>query len=114
MNTLTNEKMNEYMIAIANLVSFGKVDLETMLIQQLPLVHVCLADLRSSHTMLSDVAAIADALLSLRSKPVGELDLTALEVKWCNILDPKENPFGDIGFFLIQAYTNRFIPGDHP
>lgn len=111
---MPNEKLNEYMIAVANLASFGKADLETMLAQQLPPIHVCFADLRSSFTMMEYVAAIGDELLSLHSKPVGGRELTALKVKWCNVLDPEENPSGDTGFFLIQAYANRFVSGDQP
>ena len=104
---LPNEKLDKLMVAVAALTSFGSPDLETMLAQRLPPVHVCFAELRSSFTMMADIAVIADALLALRHTPVDGLDLAALEVRWINTPDAEKNPFCDVGFFGIQAYAHK-------
>lgn len=103
---LSNEKLDKLMAVIASTVSFGTVQ-EGLLVQELPSVRVCFADLRSSSTMMTDVAGIADALLSLRTKPVGDKYLSALEVVWVNIPGVEENPFGDLGYFRIRAHAHR-------
>ena len=103
---LPNEKLDRLLAVIASTASFGTVQ-EGGLSQEFPSIRVCFADLRSSFTMMADIAVIADALLALRTIPVGGLDLVALEVVWVNIPDAKENPFGDTGFFRIRAHAHQ-------
>jgi len=109
LHILSNEKLDRLMAVIASMVSFGTVQ-EGGLSQELPSIRVCFADLRSSFTMMADIAVIADALLALRSTPVDGLDLAALEVVWVNIPDAEENPFCDTGCFRIRAHAHQTVP----
>lgn len=81
LHILSNEKLDRLMAVVASTASFGTVQ-EGGLSQELPSIRVCFADLRSSFTMMADIAVIADALLALRTMPVGGLDLTVRAVQF--------------------------------
>jgi len=116
-NRTQTQVLDAFFCQVADLLSFGKVLPGSTLIPQLPIQYnLNLKDFADSLEPFALLSEVVQPIVWIRRdcRHKGE-KVHALEVFWLNAPHRQENPFSELGFFAIKAYTNpKSVKPDNP
>lgn len=117
-HTIPREKrdvLNSFFCRVADLLSFGKAP-SGAVVAELPRTKtLCLSEFASTSDPFGLLASVVEPLISWRLDPhYKDRKVVALEVVWLNIPHRQNNPFQEIGFFYVLAYSEGPMADNSP